>query len=513
MRIITAIFLGIVFAPLVFAAGQAGHIVVVVWDGMRPDFITEKSTPTLYRLARDGVFFGNHHPVYLSATEVNGTAISTGAYPSHSGIMANKEYRPRINLLNPLGTETREAVRGGDRFTAGHYLNRATLAEILQGAGHTTAVAGTKPVALLHDRRERDETCGLGKILYSNNTLPTNWWARLVAGLGPYPNSGRPNAGRDAWTTRALTSLFWKEGVPTFSLLWLSEPDFSQHETGVGSRTSLSALESSDRNLARVLDELDRRGLRAETDILIVSDHGFSTVVKTVDIAKTLQDAGFRALREFFDPPARDEILVVSNGGTTLLYVIGHDSKLVRKVVGCLQRQEFTGVLFTRRPVEGAFTLEQAHLNTPEAPDIVVALRWLPDKSSNGTPGLVFCDDGGRKAGEGMHVTLSRFDMHNTLIAAGPDFRQGTIDDLPSGNVDIAPTILWILGIKPPRPMDGRVLTEALTIDGPKVGRPVTTQLNAMHQERNFKWRQYLKRTELNGVAYYDEGNGGSVSR
>jgi arylsulfatase A-like enzyme len=112
-----------------------------------------------------------------------------------------------------------------------------------------------------------------------------------------------------------------------------------------------------------------------------------------------------------------------------------------------------------------------------------------------------------------MHVTLSRFDMHNTLIAAGPDFRPGTVDDLPSGNVDIAPTILWILGIKPPRPMDGRVLTEALTIDGPKVGRPVTTQLNAIHQEGNFKWRQYLKLTELNGVAYFDEGNGSSVSR
>ncbi len=100
-----------------------------------------------------------------------------------------------------------------------------------------------------------------------------------------------------------------------------------------------------------------------------------------------------------------------------------------------------------------------------------------------------------------------------TLIAAGPDFRRGTLDDLPSGNVDVVPTLLWILGIKPPKPMDGRVLTEALTIDGPKVGRPVTTQLNAMRREGKFIWRQYLKRTELNGVAYCDEGNGGSVSR
>src|SRR6266576_3950214 len=54
--------------------GQAEHIVVVVWDGMRPDFITPQYTPTLYQLAASGVFFKKHHPVYISTTEVNGTA-------------------------------------------------------------------------------------------------------------------------------------------------------------------------------------------------------------------------------------------------------------------------------------------------------------------------------------------------------------------------------------------------------------------------------------------------------
>src|SRR5947207_9521720 len=251
------------FPPLLFAGGEAKQIVVVVWDGMRPDFISEQYTPTLYKLAQDGVCFGNHHSVYLSATEVNGMAISTGAYPAHSGILANKEYHPRVNLLKPLGTESLEAVRGGDRLTQGRYLTMPTLAEILQAAGHKTAVAGTKPVALLHDRKERNEDSAVGTILCFDNTLPTNCWDRLVRDLGPYPNYASPNAGRDAWTTRALTGPFWKAGLPTFSLLWLSEPDFSQHDTGPGSDTSLAALKSSDNNLRRVLDELDRLGLRA----------------------------------------------------------------------------------------------------------------------------------------------------------------------------------------------------------------------------------------------------------
>src|ERR1043165_4435210 len=84
--------LALAWAPLAQAKGVAEHVVVVVWDGMRPDFITPQYTPNLYWLATNGVFFKNHHPVYISSTEVNGTAIATGCYPDRNGIMANVDY-------------------------------------------------------------------------------------------------------------------------------------------------------------------------------------------------------------------------------------------------------------------------------------------------------------------------------------------------------------------------------------------------------------------------------------
>ena len=70
------------------ARGQAEHVVVVVWDGMRPDFITPQYTPTLYELALKGTFFKNNHSAYITSTEVNGTALATGMHPDHSGVMA-----------------------------------------------------------------------------------------------------------------------------------------------------------------------------------------------------------------------------------------------------------------------------------------------------------------------------------------------------------------------------------------------------------------------------------------
>src|SRR6266567_9510115 len=68
----------------------------------------------------------------------------------------------------------------------------------------------------------------------------------------------------------------------------------------------------------------------------------------------------------------------------------------------------------------------------------------------------------------GMHGSFSPLDVHNTLIAYGPDFREGLKDPVPTGNVDVAPTVAGILGLSLPR-TDGRPLTEALR-NGPGPG-------------------------------------------
>ena len=111
--------------------------------------------------------------------------------------------------------------------------------------------------------------------------------------------------------------------------------------------------------------------------------------------------------------------------------------------------------------MEGTFGLTQALIQRGDAPDVVMAFRWTDLQNQFGVTGEIDAD-WQRAAGKGTHATLSRFDMHNTLIAAGPDFKRGQTDDLPTGNVDLVPTILQILGIKVPHQMDGRILSEAV---------------------------------------------------
>ena len=510
MRLIGQLFtaFALVFLPPgLFAAGKAAHVVVIVWDGMRPDLVSTETTPNLFRLAQEGVTFKHHHPAYVTTTEVNGTALATGDYPAQSGVIGNNEFRPAISATDKFMTADLAPVRKGDEVTGNHYLAVPTLAESLHEHGMRTIVAGAKPVVLLQDRAPRQEGA-LGTTVFEGRSLPESLSERLSRELGKFPGPGITKTYCDDWTTEALTGPLWEQGVPPFSLLWLSEPDYSQHGAGPGSAVARAAIRGSDKNLARVLAALREKGLSDQTDIIVVSDHGFSTVVGRADVAAVLQQNGLRARRRLAAPGGEDgDILVVSNGGSALIYVIGHNEKLITQAVHCLQAQAFCGVVFTQKPVEGTFTLAEGKINAPSAPDIVVSLRWQPDQNANGTPGLLWCEEAAYRPGQGTHGSLSPYDLHNTCIAAGPDFRKGMSDELPSGNIDIAPTVMWILGVKMKPKFSGRVLSEAL-VGGGAGPAAKSHHLEATWRGNKFVWHQYLDTSEVGETGYLDAGNG-----
>lgn len=513
---IAAALAGFVTVALATEVPPVRRVVVVVFDGMRPDYVSAETSPNLWRLAQEGVFFGNHHPVYLSSTEVNGVALATGAYPARSTVISNSEFRPAVDPGKGVSSSLVAAVRKVDGLTGGRYLAVATLAEFLHTQGVATVVAGSKGVALLHDRGLRADAPGVSPVVSQGETLPETLAPVLVAALGAFPAvgvddaTGRKNRiARDNWTTRALTEVLWKDRVPAYSLLWLGEPDELQHSYGPGSAPALAGIKNSDANLGRVLAALEQRGLRATTDVLVVSDHGFSTISRVVDVAVELSAAGFDAARAMPGGLQPGRILVVSENGSVLLYIGGHDAEVARRVAAWLPTRDWAGVILSRTAIDGTFSLAEARIDSPEAPDFVVSLRWDGTRSANGTPGQVVADGGDRVVGQGTHHSLSGFNMRNTLIAAGPDFKTGIRDPLPSANLDVVPTVLHVLGFSAEAAKrDGRVLSEALTIAAPPQKSLEFKRLIARRDTPGGTWTQYLQITELNGVRYLDEGNG-----
>lgn len=500
---IAAFLVGPASAVAAVSAANSRHVVLIVWDGMRPDFVTEKYAPTLDRLAHDGVRFRNHHSVYPTATDVNGAALATGCYPNRNGLAANLELRPAINPRQPIDMGDPDSIKRGDDVSGGKYLAIPTFVELLRAAGKKVALVGVKSVAILFDRHNDWTHVRIrGKPLTIFAAAPLGPSAReeMTKVLGPIPDDpGANSIQRNHFATRALTEFFWRDAVPDFSLLWLSEPDLAEHNFAPGSPEAITAIKAVDDDLATVLSALEKKKVRDSTDIFVVSDHGFSTIRRSIDVVALLNKAGFRAAKEFSDNPDPGDTLVAGNGGTVLFYIYEHDRKITQRLVDWLQHSDFAGIIFTRERLTGTFASSDAFIETTEGADVVMSFRSYDEKNQFSVAGMIDAD-WNRRAGEGTHATLSHFDVNNTLLVAGPEFRRGLETSAPSGNIDLAPTILAISGLDIPKGLAGRRLDNGM--DGSSDWHPQSG--NRRLEANNGGWHQQLQITHFNGSDYLE---------
>src|SRR5476649_941162 len=95
-------------------AAPQTHLVIVV-DGLRPDYVTPEVMPRLFRLGQRGIVFRAHHSVYPTVTRVNASSFVTGAYPETHGLMGNTIYIPRANATKGLDTGDRANLESVER--------------------------------------------------------------------------------------------------------------------------------------------------------------------------------------------------------------------------------------------------------------------------------------------------------------------------------------------------------------------------------------------------------------
>jgi len=147
------------------------------------------------------------------------------------------------------------------------------------------------------------------------------------------------------------------------------------------------------------------------------------------------------------------------------IHILGRvDPARTARIVAARQRKPEVGAIFTRpRPgggvegvVPGTLSFDVARWNHRRSGEILVSANWTAAANAAGYAGAT------TETGVAGHGSTSPYDVHNTLIAAGPDFREHATSSVPTGNVDIAPTVLRLLGLPIPPSMTGRVIEEAL---------------------------------------------------
>ena len=426
------------------------HLVIVV-DGLRPDYVTEDVMPRLYRLSRRGIVFTAHHSVFPTVTRVNASSFVTGAYPETHGLLGNTIYIPSVSTTRVLDTGERENLEAVERAD-GQLLTAPTLGEILQRAGRKllgVSSGSTGSAYLLN------HTVSGGALLHTDYTKPLELAPRVLAALGPPPAHATPN---DPQNQRAIDA-YLKIGVddlrPDVTLMWLNDPDGTAHANGIGAPLTKRSLSLVDAGIGRIEDALLMRGRLESTNIIVTSDHGFSTETSEFNLPALV--APFAAT---LDDGSKD--IVVAEGA---VYLRSAAAKArLTDIVDVLKRRPEVGAIFTRprqagQPegvVAGTLSFDVARWNHARSGDILVSANWSDKANDFGFKGTTTQD------GVAGHGTSSPYDIHNTLIAAGPDFRENTASDAPTSNVDIAPTLLRLLGIPPPPTMTGRVIEEGL---------------------------------------------------
>ena len=459
--------------------------VVFVVDGLRPDLIDEVSTPTIARLRREGTNCANAHAVSPPVTRVNAAAITTGDHPGRNGLMGNELYWPAVDPERPFRTADGAALHRL-REVSGELLHRPSLGRRLQEAGRTlvTVGSGSSGCALL---LASEATDGHGVMINVNRAqhgvpvaVPTEVDEQLHRRFGPPP---RKDPAADflptiTYATQVIRDYVLPELQPDVLLFWITEPDHAQHTFGLTAPVSVRAREAADRSVGEVLAAIAATHPAIDPDVIVVSDHGFSTISGTLDLDAELVRAGLKASQGSTD-------VVVARSGCGLLYVHDRDPAHITRIVEFLQRQTFSQAIFTppRSPSDpgtadpGAAPAGEHHgwvggtfsdrllgyAGNRREPDIVVSLPWSDAARRGGLAGesVVLAPPGGTSMAA-QHGNLSPYDLRSTMIGWGPSFRPGTVVTAPTGNLDVAPTLLALSGLDP-SPLDGRVLAECLS--------------------------------------------------
>ena len=423
------------------------HLLIVV-DGLRPDYVTAAVMPNLTALGKRGVVFNRHHSVYPTVTRVNASSISTGAYPEAHGLLGNSVFFPSVDAATSLDTADRnnllKIIEAEKRL-----LTAPTIGESLRTAGRKMLVvsSGSSGSAFLNNH-----TVAGGAIIHYQYVLPESL-SEDVKVLGPPPGVDAPAGELDRYAVDALLQVGLPRIDPSVTVLWLSGLDSTAHDKGIGDPATIDILKHVDGQIKRIEDGLKAAGLFERYNIWVTSDHGFSTHTGAIDL-----DA---VLKPFAGLLADGSPRIVTAGGA--IYVRNNDDSTIRAIVASLQQTPGVGAIFTREAHAGSFegtvpgtlSFAAARWSHDRSAQILFSPDWTDAANAHGLRGTT------RSNGTAGHGSSSPWDIHNTLIAAGPDLKQGVKLDSPSGNVDFVPTFLKLLGIAIPASVQGRALEEA----------------------------------------------------
>ena len=403
--------------------------VVMVIDGLRADMVGPEYTPELARIVERSRWFTNQRSVFPSATRVNSASIATGCWPGSHGLAGNAIALDEGEGLRPVSVGPPD-FRDRLRRATGRTLHRPTLTERLRRHG--------------------------GAVVYSNSSAGSahmqdpdshGWLFHRDGSFAPdmQPITGDAyldvtyDAAGDAVTTDRFCAALEEPGEAKLHLLWICEPDHSQHTLELGGPEHRDVIAGAERCALQVSETVDALRARGD-DVLFVlaSDHGHETVDAIIPVNELLVEAGHKEHAESSD------VVLASSGMGALVYLSPAAAHRRDAIAEWMRAQAWAGEVYAGR------ALEKVGQRSDTALAIAFSMAKRDVANRHGIRGLshvagdVFMKSDA--PGHGQHGGLGRYETNALLAVGGGGFEAG-LTEYASRTIDIAPTVLRHLGI------------------------------------------------------------------
>jgi predicted AlkP superfamily pyrophosphatase or phosphodiesterase len=363
-------------------------VIVLSWDGFRHDYLDVADFPALQRMADNGVR-SKLIPGYPSDTFPGHLMMATGADISVHGIVSNKFI---------------------DRDSGYHaYSNDASLIR-------------AEPLWVTTERQ------GKKAAVYFWPGSETDWQGTAATyRMAPFDNDR-------AESDKVTKILEWidlpADKRPSLIMSYWRGADTEAHIKGPFHADVIASLQVQDRQLGRLIDALEQRGLWQQTTLFIVADHGMSEVNNNILVSEALENAAIPAQvvggssmkRVFLDEPEQLPAALATLRGMKDIEVFTGDD-----IPPTLRHPGRTGdILVTTRP-----------------PNVLDIDNSFPARFRR----LIMPIMGWGTGAHGYHP--SDPDMAATFLAMGA----GVSADRELESVhqkQLAPTVAALLGIAPP---------------------------------------------------------------